>query len=125
MRTYDEAFEAARDGSPFSNHTEWEVWSYNWCERCLNDSPELVDKGKGCPLIMVALMRRTPSEWLEQDGFSLGDQYHCVEFRDEDGPGDTEPKPIPDPPGQLTMWPREPFEGVRMLTQIPKDRVTA
>lgn len=119
MRTHDEAWEAAREGSPFSNSTEGDAWMHNWCHRCLND------KNSDCPLILIAYCGRTPSEWLEQDSFSLYDRYHCVEFRDEDGPGDTEPTPIPDPPGQLTMWPREPFEGVRMLTQLPKDRVTA
>lgn len=24
----------------FSNSTEWEIWSYNWCRKCLNDENE-------------------------------------------------------------------------------------
>jgi hypothetical protein len=38
----------------------------------------------------------------------------------EDGDGgDPEPKPIADPPGQLVLAPREPFEATRMLTDWP------
>jgi len=109
----------------------------NWCDRCVHDSEELVDKGQGCPLILVALVGRTPAEWFEQpwqqvpgrpEGHTapvLGDTYHCVEFRDEDsGPG-PEPQPIPDPPGQETLWPREPFEATRMLVPLDDARIGA
>jgi hypothetical protein len=52
---------------------------------------------------MVALMQRTPSEWLdgprdEQGRYSIADQYHCVEFRDEDNPGPGEDGPASPPP---------------------------
>lgn len=115
MRTLDEIDAAAVDGFPFSNHTDWEIWSYNWCERCRNDSPALIDQGKGCPLILVALMGKRPTEWLDGEGPS---KYTCVEFRSEDdGPG-PEPQPIPDPPGQATLLPREPYQGVRMYAGV-------
>jgi len=103
MRTYEEAYAAANDRPAFSNSTDGEAWMGNWCEQCVNDSPELVDAGNGCPLIMVALMNRTPSEWIRQDPATLGDQYHCTEYR-EPGDGDDEPGPPPENPDQITIF---------------------
>ena len=119
MRTYDEARSSAAEGSPFSNSTDGDMWMARWCERpCRNDSPELVARGEGCPLILVALEGYTPAEWLPQPFDSL-DRWHCVEYRGPDEPG--EPQPIPDPPDQPALWPREDFEGVRMFVDaIPK-----
>lgn len=128
MRTLDEIIAGARDGSPFSNGTEGYAWMANWCDRCKNNNEE---RELWCDVLDVALFGKTPAEWIEQpwgqvkgepDGVlapSLGDTYHCVEFRDEDGPGDTEPKPVPDPPDQEVLFPREQAEGVRMLTTEP------
>jgi hypothetical protein len=111
MRTYDEAFAAAKDQSPFSNGTEGHAWMANWCESCTNDSPELVDRGEGCPLIMVALMGRTPAEWIDQtaDGHYLGDTYHCTEFRERPEDDDEDAPPPPpsydaEMPGQTTIF---------------------
>jgi hypothetical protein len=112
MRTYEEAMGAARPGSPFSNSTSWEIWSSGWCVRCKNDSPEMVDRGEGCPLIMVALSNKTPSEWFEQEGIQ---DYHCVEFRSEDEGGDSEPAPEPIP-GQGLMFDMEPH--ARMFADV-------
>jgi hypothetical protein len=83
MRTFEEAFAAARDGAPFSNSTSWELWSAHWCYRpCAVDAAfQRNDSPDGCPLILVALKGRTPSEWLRH-----GLDYHCVEFRDDDEP---------------------------------------
>lgn len=121
MRSLEVIEAAALPGSPFSNSTDWEIWSYNWCERCRNDSPALVDKGEGCPLILVALMGKRPSEWLDGECPS---KYTCVEFRDQnDGPG-PEPQPIPDPPGQETLLDREPYEGVRMFAGVRNEEVS-
>ncbi len=124
MRSFDAALDAARDGSPFSNGFEYDHWAANWCDRpCLHDGPfQRGETDLGCPLLMVALMGKTPSEWLEQDRGRLGDQYHCVEFRDEDDPGGHEPVPIPDPPGQETSLPRDPYEGVRMYSPLTAER---
>lgn len=114
MRPYEEIEAGARPQRPFSNHTEWEIWSARWCERCANDTPAKVDRDEGCPLILVALMGKTPAEWLEQDVHV----YQCIEFRDRDnGPG-PEPQPIPDPPGQGTLLPRDPYEGARMYAGL-------
>lgn len=113
MRTIEQIRSDARPRSPFSNGTCGEIWMSRWCERCLNDSPEMVDRGDGCPLILVALLGQTPAEWLEGEGIQ---DYTCVEFRDQDGPGDTEPKPLPDPQGMDAMLPRELFTGALMFT---------
>lgn len=125
MRTYDEVFAAARDGSPFSNGTEGHAWQANWCDRCVHDQSVRRDDVKpdprnngllGCALMAVALTEKTPAEWLEQDRVRLGDQYHCVEFRDEDDPGPGyEPQPDPPLPGQLALFDAEPYVGVRMF----------
>jgi len=117
VRTFDEALAASREGSPFSNGTEGYGWMEEWCERCVHDAG--ADEGGGCPLVLVALHRRTPSEWLEQE--RRGD-YHCIEYRDRDDPGPGyEPPPDPPLPGQLALLPAEPYKGVRMFAdQIPK-----
>ena len=112
MRTYDEAMAAARPGRPFSNGTEGYGWMDNWCDRCVHDkgTRDGTDD-RGCPLVMVALMERTPIEWIdgprdEQGRYSIEDQYHCTEFRDENDGGDDDPDPGPPPvaPGQVDMF---------------------
>lgn len=120
MRSYQEIIETARDVSPFSNGTEWEMWAAHWCWRpCMNpvelayqrwsegEGPEPSENTGGCPLILAAMMGKTPTEWLEQPDDNP-DRYHCIEFRREEGEGE-EPQPIPDPPGQGTLFAREPF----------------
>lgn len=123
MRTYEEAMEASRDRAAFANGTEGEMWMANWCERCKHDTPAKQAKG-GCPLVMVAMMQRTPSEWLdgprdEHGRFSRYDQYHCVEFRDINDKGGDGPSRGPRPmPGQGELLPPEPYEGVRMFADV-------
>lgn len=112
------AYERAREGSPFSNHTEWEIWSANWCENCRNDGMGVGKDTPQCELITVAVCYgRTPLEWLtaSPDGNVPG-EYHCINFRSRDNPPDwgREPRPIPDPPGQETLFDRETYTGVRM-----------
>lgn len=120
MRTYDEAYAAALPEPAFSNGTQGEIWMAGWCERCANDTPELVDRGKGCPLIMVALMGRTPSEWMAQPNESP-DQYHCAEFRDDDDPGQSGdlPDPSPEIDGQLPLFDADPYRGPRIYAPAP------
>jgi len=112
LPTYDEAYEHAADEPAFSNGSMWEIWSDRNCYRCAHDGMGIGQDQPQCPLILVALMGRTPAEWTDQQP-PLGD-YLCIYFRDRDDPGGREPEPVPDPPGQLVLWPREPFEGVRM-----------
>ena len=139
MRTYEEAFAAAKDEPAFSNGTEGFAWTGTWCDTCLHDkgTRDGTDE-KGCPLIMVALMQRTPVEWIEQPwqqikgrpegetAPTLGDTYHCTEYApDDDEGGDDEPDPGPrwDPemPGQTTIF--EVFtdqfvEGLQQLERV-------
>lgn len=114
--------------SLFSNGTEWEAWSANWCARCLVDKPAREGRYEdGCPLILDVLMGEEPAEFIVQDRFRLGDQYHCINFRDEDDgpPPPTEPEPTP--PGQGELLPMEPFVGTRMFADVVSvlDGVTA
>lgn len=124
-----DAYERAIDEPPFANSDEGYGWMANWCDRCIHDGCGLGEDQPQCPLILVALMGRTPAEWLDQkhlgpDGllvpYSRADQFHCIMFRDRDDPGGREPEPIPDPPGQMTLLPREPYEGARMLLTAPE-----
>jgi hypothetical protein len=109
MRNFDEAHAAAMEKPAFSNGTESEAWEENWCGRCIHDAKfRQAGVGDGCPLMLVAVLGRTPAEWIDQrpNGHRLGDTYHCTEFRDvEDGPGDEpEPEPIPVIDGQMDMF---------------------
>lgn len=121
LPTYEQALATSRDMPAFSNSTEGECWFENHCYRCINDKPARQgDYGNGCPLILVSLQGRTPAEWIEDKPGYLGEQWRCMYFRSEDDGPDPEPQPITDPPGQLTIAPREPFEASRMLTTYPQ-----
>jgi hypothetical protein len=115
LPTYEEAYENARPEPAFSNGTEGYGWIGANCDRCIHDRPARNDDpGNGCPLILVSLAQRTPREWLdgprdEHGRYGIEDQYRCVFFRDEGDPGPDEPAPVPDPPGQEGLFPREPF----------------
>ncbi|ASD50881.1 hypothetical protein PBI_LUCKY2013_171 [Mycobacterium phage Lucky2013] len=62
----------------FSNSTEFEVWSINWCGRCVRD--EYADSGFGCPILdTIYLENRVPPEWSEGTD-DPRDRYHCSEF---------------------------------------------
>lgn len=117
---YDRLYEEARDETPFSNSDQGCDWMARNCGHCIHDKSARQDTGGGCPLVLVALMGRTPAQWLcETEQQAIFADYRCIEFRDENnGPG-PEPQPIPDPPGQLTLVPRAEFEGVRMLSAPP------
>jgi hypothetical protein len=130
MRTYEEAFAAARDEPAFSNGTEGYAWQGQWCDRCVHDASVRNGDGSGCPLVMVALMGRTPSEWLEQPwqqvvgrpagvlAPSLGDTYHCVEFRNEDDPGPGYEPVEPVSPDQLELFDADTWRRPRMYGPV-------
>src|SRR6266568_9501373 len=112
MRSYEEIEKDARDGSPFSNGTLGEMWMGNWCDRCLIEAPYRNGlNGTGCPLILVALIGKTPAEWMETDRIQ---DYVCLEARFP-GDGRREPRPKPDPPGMGELFPR-PERSARMLS---------
>ncbi|MFD6113655.1 hypothetical protein ACFWG0_26580 [Streptomyces yangpuensis] len=120
---YDRLYEEARDEPAFSNGDEGYSWIDANCSTCIHDKEQRDSMSGGCPLILISLMGRTPIQWLDQkqEGrlYSRQGQYQCIEYRHEDD-GPVEPQPIPDPPGQLTLAPRDDFEGVRMLTPLPE-----
>lgn len=123
------AYERAREGSPFSNHTQWEIWSANWCCRCREDGMGVGKDDPQCELITVAVCYgRTPLEWLtaNPDGGVPGD-YHCINFRSRDNPPDwgREPRPIPDAPGQAALFDRAPWTGVKMPPGTEPQQVLA
>lgn len=95
MRDHDAIFDDAREGSPFSNGESGWNWMSRWCHRCKVDGPfTRGEADQGCPLLLVALMERTPKEWTET---GLQD-YHCSEFVPDDEEGDgSEPTPPPFP----------------------------
>lgn len=141
MRSYDEIMATARDERPFSNGTEGYGWMENWCWRPCHNPAEKAwqdyEDGKrkhphkdypgGCPLLLAALMGKTPAEWLEQprhdELITLGDQFHCIEFQGPDD-GGGEPRPKPDPPGMDGLFER-PERQVRMLKQPEREAVMA
>lgn len=118
MRHVSEVEADARDEPAFSNGTQGYGWMANWCDRCVHDDLNSNRYGVyGCPIIAVTMLSKTPIEFLcETEEQRIFADYHCIEFRDKDDPGPTEPTPIPDPPGQELLLPREPFEATRMLT---------
>lgn len=108
------------DEPAFSNSDEGVGWMSANCDTCVHDRPARQgDDANGCPLILISLCGRRPAQWLdgprdEHGRCSAAGRYLCVEYRHEDD-GPTDPQPIPDPPGQLALFGREPYTGVRML----------
>ena len=123
-----------REGPAFANGTEWFAWYENWCCNCLVDAPFQRDISKtGCPLIFQAMFEETadgkrviPDEWLDEERdekgrYSLGDQYHCINFKPY-GWRDPEPRPQPQPQpdGLFDM----PARAVRMFLPLHTDPVS-
>jgi hypothetical protein len=116
-------WDQSRERRPFANGTEGYGWMAANCDTCIHDKPARQgDEGNGCPLVLLALVGRTPAQWLdgprdENGRYAIATQYTCIEYRNENnGPG-PEPKAMPTPPGQGELLPRQPFEGMRMLSQ--------
>jgi hypothetical protein len=108
--------------SAFSNGTEWEMWSANWCDRCEVDEParEREEFDKGCPLILQIMTGETPAEFFAQPAGS-GDRYHCINFRGPDD-GPDEPTHPEDPiPGQGELVPRSDFERPKVFVDIANE----
>lgn len=103
----------------FSNGTEFYCWVENWCDRCIHDKPAREDRYEdACQIVLAALIGQTPGEWLRQDGHRLGDQYHCIEFRDENEGPPPRTTPLPTPPGQGELIPVEPYVATRMFSDV-------
>jgi hypothetical protein len=117
---FGDAFSRAREGSAFSNGTEWECWSANWCDRCTREAPFRNGiSNQGCPLILVSLSDRIPAEWMEQPWNGEHpplERYHCIEFRAPGNGGGGEPRPKPEPPDMDGLFDR-PESRTRMYVQ--------
>lgn len=103
MRTYDEINADAKAGTPFSNHSSFEVWAANTCAHgsgCVHDGvwgggP----RGAECQLITVSLSEKTPKEWTERtDQIAIDSQhYNCTAYEEvvayatDDEPADENP----------------------------------
>lgn len=114
----------SRPEPAFSNGTEWEIWSANWCDRCLVEAPfrNGLKGATGCPLIVTA-MSEVPAEWFTPEPGTSSDRYRCLNFK---GPGgrSPEPRPCPEPTGMDGLFSRPPRQ-VRMFTQpVPVEAVS-
>jgi hypothetical protein len=97
----------ARDGSAFSNSTQFEIWASNrGCWTCTKDDDATE---KWCPILSAALAGGIPQQWTcasEEDW--LHGNYTCSDYeeRRDDGPGDPDPEPEPPPviEGQIDMF---------------------
>jgi hypothetical protein len=81
----DDVLTRSRDEPAFSNNDHADPWLARWCDRCLRDAPFRNGiNATGCPILLVAMLDRTPAEWQEQ---KVGDRstYVCVEFRAQGG----------------------------------------
>jgi len=136
MRTYDEILSSASDSPPFSNGTEGHGWMENWCYAPCHQPDELAwqryEDGKrktppklsGCPLLLVALLGKTPVEWIDQREQGKPypiDRYHCIEVRGPDegggsGGGTNPPRPRREPKDMDGLFDR-PERRTRMLKQ--------
>lgn len=134
MRSEEAILADARDEAPFSNGTEGYGWMENWCWRPCQTPAEKAwqayengDRKKplkaypgGCPLIMAAMIGKTPVEWLDQwDGkspYPIATRFHCTEFipPDEGGGNPGPPRPRREPPNMDGLFPRPP-RAIRML----------
>lgn len=127
MDDAETAYANARDERAFSNGTDWEIWQYNNCETCHHDAAyQAGETNQGCPLIVVALLGKTPREWIPGEDKYCGDRFTCVMYRheDDDDP-DATPEPLPDPPGMEALFPRELVEPGRVFIPLPEIRVGA
>jgi len=64
----------------FSNGSEYDAWSANWCRRCTKDDMGLADEGVYCPIVTnVMVDNEVPAQWAPGTD-DLRDRYHCSEF---------------------------------------------
>lgn len=111
---FHQAYNRARPGQAFSNHTEYELWRTAWCDRCQREAPYRAGLAElPCALTGVAELGRIPAEWFEQASTDIN-RFHCVEYRPPGG-GAGPPRPKPEPP-QEGLFPQPP-RAVRTLAQ--------
>lgn len=143
---YEALLGESRDEPAFSNSDEGYGFMSANCDQCIHDRGARIEASiaaaeisegdagdhdpRGCPLVLITLIGRRPAQFLDgprnkEGHYSRAHQYVCTEYRHEDD-GPPDPQPIPDPPGQDGLFPREQVAGVRMLTALPeREEVTA
>ncbi len=65
--------------SPFSNSDEGDTWMGRWCETCVHDELGTGDE-VFCPLVTMALSRRTPQQWVDRERGGLSGRYTCTAY---------------------------------------------
>lgn len=86
--------------SVFSNGTEWDNWSANWCGTCIHDRLGKGSKDTECPLILEMFMGDEPKQIIKNPGHDYTTTI-CTSWSDKvDLPVD---KPVEKVPGQLEM----------------------
>ncbi|MFI1580073.1 hypothetical protein [Embleya sp. NPDC020630] len=109
------------DEPAFSNGEELAWWINANCRACVHDEPaRRGDYTNGCGLLVLVYAAFTPLEFLAGPDRTPADRWVCVERRTEDDGPDPTPRPVPDPPGQGVLLPREPYTGHRVLTVLPE-----
>lgn len=126
MRTLEELRRDAKNEVAFSNGESADRWYFKHCGNCANEPEDENEQAvNGCPLWTLALCEgMTPMEWTPAGGYAET-EYTCEMFRHRDDGPDPEPQPIPDPPGMDPLFPREPYEGVRMFRPYITEAVNA
>lgn len=111
MRTQKEIDATAKDEAPFSNHSEFEAWSFNVCEQgngCRYDSSVSAGPERFCPILTVLMYGKKPAELLDEQGKLSGSCLEYEESSDLDTTDDHESPPVVEPvepiPGQLDMF---------------------
>jgi hypothetical protein len=66
----------------FSNATEFELWTFRYCNRCVNDEMGSASLGTFCPILDDVIIHNEdiPVQWEVGEGFY---NYHCTEFEQQ------------------------------------------
>lgn len=91
----------------FSNGTEHEMWSANWCDRCTHDHDwHANERGCGCDVVL-AMLRGDDSPFIENTGDLPASHLRCLLFSacpcNGEG-GDVEPVVAGPMPGQEQLF---------------------
>jgi hypothetical protein len=73
LLTFEDYEPEADDRPPFPDGFSGEVWMVENCERCAHGE-------NTCPLLMLAIIGRTPHVWTERTNATLSHRWHCPEW---------------------------------------------
>jgi hypothetical protein len=77
MPSLDDAYEQAAPIAPFSNSTDGDGWTRRWCENCVHEAD--------CPLLLTAMIARTPAQWRSVNPGGTHDMYDCSMYEQAEG----------------------------------------